>query len=50
LAWIKEKERRAQVEGRSKKNIFRAFFDEIQRSIESFRNTDSIFDERYVSF
>jgi hypothetical protein len=36
LAWIKEKERRAQVETRSKKkkHTFCAFFDEIERSIE----------------
>ena len=33
-----------------KKNTFCAFFDELQRSIESFRNTDNIFDEMHVSF
>jgi hypothetical protein len=33
-----------------KKTHFVHFFDELQRSIESFRNTDNIFDEMQVSF
>jgi hypothetical protein len=34
----------------TKKTHFVHYFDELQRSIESIRNTDNIFDETHVSF